>query len=210
MSERRFILNKKCFAALRAIGEGKFEYAFVGPKGILCTDTTSIIRVTLPTRSKATPTGNMFAPTEPQVFPKAVFDKIVPETQEEFVELPEGLEAKTSGRFTVPNLEQGIVDSNKQTASITVNAKSLIKLLQAAIEVTDHSRSLVKLRFCGNSLRIDAHRMENDQEFCGVLMGIQYNGSCMPGEPDGKTNTTNEYYEEKRLPLPSTEGRKFR
>jgi hypothetical protein len=202
MSERRFILNKKCFAALHAMGEDKFEYAFVGPKGILCTDTTSIIRVTLPK-------GQNTTLHEPVIYTKDTLSKIKPE-DEESVSLPEGLEAKTSGRFTVPNLEQGIVDSNKQTASIVVNAKSLINLLKAAIEVTDHSRSLVKLRFCGNSLRIDAHRMENDQEFTGVLMGITYSGSCIPGEPDGKTPTTNEYYEEKRLPLPSTEGRKFR
>jgi hypothetical protein len=209
MSERRYVLNRKCWAVLNVIGDGKFEYVYVSPKGILCTNTTSIIRVSLPTRpSPESITKNQ--PTEPKIFTKEMLDKLRPETNDKLVELPEGLEAKTSGRFTVPNFEQGIVDSNKQTANITVNAKSLIKLLQAACEVTDHSRSLIKLRFCGNSLRIDAHRMENDQEFTGVLMGISYNGSCIPGEPDGKTQVTNEYYEEKRLPMPVTEGRKFR
>lgn len=209
MSDRRYILNRKCFAALRAMGEGKFEYAYVSPKGILCTDMTSIIRVTLPSCAPLDK-GLPQQPTEPQVFPKAVFDKLAQE-KDELVTMPEGLEAKTSGRFTVPNLEQGLIDSNKQTASITVNAKSLINLLQAACEVTDHSRSLVRLRFCGKSLRIDAHKMENEQEFCGVLMGIAYNGNCISGEPDGKTPApTNETYEERRLDLPNTQGRKFR
>jgi hypothetical protein len=209
MSDRRYILNRKCLAALRAIGEGKFEYAYVSPKGILCTNTNAIIRVTLPVCApldKSLPQQ----PTEPAIFTKETLVKLAPK-DDELIPMPEGLEAKTSGRFTVPNLEQGITDPNKQTAAIVVNAKTLIDLLTAACEVTEHSRKIVKLRFCGNNLRIDSHRLDGEQEFCAVLMGIQYTGQNIPGEPDGsKPMIVNESFDEKRLELPNTSGRKFR
>lgn len=51
MSDRRWILNRKCFAALRAIGDGtdkRWNYIHVGPKGVTCTDTVSLIRISTP------------------------------------------------------------------------------------------------------------------------------------------------------------------
>ena len=51
MSDRRWVLNRKAFAAMRAIradAPDRYKYLHVGPKGITATDTTAIIRVSLP------------------------------------------------------------------------------------------------------------------------------------------------------------------
>jgi hypothetical protein len=186
------------------MGKDKWEYLYCSPKGVICTDTTSLIRVTLP-KSPHFESN----PTEPVVFSR----KDVEEKQkikDDIILAPLGEEAK-SGKYSVPNLEAGIIGPDKQTASITINARSLINLLEAACEVTEHSRSLVKLRFCGSSLRIDSHRLEGEQEFTGILMGIQYSGDKIPGEPTGKTiNQPTETIDERKLSLPETSGRKFR
>jgi hypothetical protein len=207
MSDRRYILNRKCFAALRAMGKDKWEYLYCSPKGVICTDTTSLIRVTLP---KFPVDVN---PPEAVIFSAKTAKERESQVQDgksTSVEMPAGEEAK-SGKYSVPNLEAGITGPDKQTASITINARSLINLLEAACEVTEHSRSLVKLRFCGNSLRIDSHRLEGEQEFTGILMGIQYLGDKIPGEPTGKTiNQPTETIDERKLSLPETQGRKFR
>ena len=207
MSERRFILNRKCFAALRAMGKDRWEYLYCSPKGVIATDTMLLIRVTLP---KYPVDVN---PIEAVVFSRKVVEEranTLAEDKISSIEMPAGEEAK-SGKYSVPNLEAGIVSADKQTASITINAKSLINLLEAACEVTEHSRSLVKLRFCGNSLRIDSHRLEGEQEFTGILMGISYSGNMIPGDPKNNTNAQpTETIDERKLSLPETSGRKFR
>ena len=207
MSERRFILNRKCFAALRAMGKDRWEYLYCSPKGVIATDTTSLIRVTLP---KYPVDVN---PIEAVVFSRKVVEEranTLTENKVSSIEMPAGEEAK-SGKYSVPDLEAGIVSADKQTASITINAKSLINLLEAACEVTEHSRSLVKLRFCGNSLRIDSHRLEGEQEFTGILMDVSYSGNMIPGDPKNNTNAQpTETIDERKLSLPETSGRKFR
>ena len=197
MSERRFILNRKCFAALRAMGKDRWEYLYCSPKGVIATDTTSLIRVSLPKQENC--------PTEPIIYGREAL--AVAQLTEN---MPVGEEAK-SGKYSVPDLEAGIVSADKQTASITINAKSLINLLEAACEVTEHSKSLVKLRFCGNSLRIDSHRLEGEQEFTGILTEVYYSGNMIPGDPKNNTNAQpTETVDERKLSLPETSGRKFR
>lgn len=206
MSDRRYVLNRKCFAALRAIGAGaadKWKYMHVGPKGVTCTDTVSLVRVTLPNTS-----ANI--PSEATVFPFEQAKKLAP-VKDSIVVMPDGLEAKTTGKYTVPNFEVTIPDPKNQTATLTVNAERLISLLKAAIEVTEHPRSLVRLRFYKDSIRIDAHRGSDGQEFMGILMGTNYNGNCIPGDlPKGEATQVSEVADEKTLKLPVHEGRKFR
>lgn len=185
MSERRYILNKKCFAATRALAKGrdadpKWNYMYVSPKGCICTDRVALIRVSLPPQSDA--------PTAPCVFTSDVFEEMRPKTEDELVTMPEGREAKCDGNLAVPNFSAAIPEPTTQTASITVTAKHLIDVLKAACEVTDHARHLVRLRICGDGnknqqLRIDAHRDEDGQEFTGVIMGTVYTGSNIPVTP---------------------------
>ena len=207
MSDRRYILNRKCFAALKAIGPGaenRWKYVHVSPKGVLCTDTVSLIRVTLPKGQNTT----LF---EPAIYDLDTAKKLVPKGDEAAV-MPEGMEAKTTGKYTVPNFDVGIPDPKNQTATVTVNAERLVQILKAAMDVTEHSRNLVRLRFYKDSIRVDAHRDAGGQEFMGILMGMNYAGNCIPGDaPVGsRAAPASEVADEKTLKLPVNEGRKFR
>lgn len=209
MSDRRYILNRKCFAALKAIGPGAenhWKYVHVSPKGVTCTDTVSLVRVTLPDQKLF-----QHGPTDPVIFDLDAAKKLVPKGDEP-VTMPEGMEAKTSGKYTVPNFDFGIPDPSNQTATVTVNAERLVQLLKAAMDVTEHSRNLVRLRFYKDSIRIDAHRDTGGQEFLAILMGTNYNGNCIPGDaPKGsEAAPASEVADEKTLKLPINEGRRFR
>lgn len=198
------MLNRKCLAALAAAGEGKWDYAHVSTKGVTCTDTSALIRVSLP-KTLVSP------PSEARVFPVEElrdFEETLPDDCIDTI--GEGLEPKTGPRFSVPALDQGILDTKKEKASVAVDAKRLIDVLKAACVVTDHERSLIRLRIVGNAIRIDAHRAENEQEFVGILMGINYNGACIPGDPTETGQNITETVDQTRLALPATEGRKFR
>ena len=157
-SDRRWLLNKKTFSVLRALGPGteeRWKYIYVGPKGVTATDTIALIRVSLPNTMVALPAAN--------IFDAATFKKLMPTEQDAIVTMPEGLEAKTSGLYTVPNHDATIPKPEDQTATIAVNARRLIDVLKAALEVTEHARGLVRLRFYKDTLRIDAHRDNGGQ-----------------------------------------------
>jgi len=213
MSNRRWILNRKCFAALRAIGDGtdkRWNYIHVGPKGVTCTDTVSLIRVTLPDQQQGVNTV-----AEPAIFDFETAKKMSVGTKADgTVTMPEGLPAKTTGQFTVPNHDVTIPKPEDQTATITVDAKRLIELLKAAMEVTEHNKNLVRLRFYKDFIRIDAHRDVGGQEFLGLLMWTNYNGNCIPGDTKnvitGTNKPTPETANEGHFKLPVYEGRKFR
>lgn len=209
MSDRRWILNRKCFAALRAIGDGtdkRWKYVHVGPKGVTCTDTVSLIRVTTPVLSNDSDT------------PSAIFDyetakRMSKETSADgTVTMPVGLPAKTTGQYTVPNHDVTIPKPEDQTATITVDAKRLIELLKAAMEVTEHNKHLVRLRFYKEFIRVDAHRDTGGQEFLGLLMWTNYNGNCIPGDPEYvlKATPEREAANDGHFKLPVYEGRRFR
>jgi len=213
MSERRYQLNRKCYAATRALGKGadadsKWDYMYVSPKGVICTDRVALIRISLPPQENP--------PTTPCVFTGAVLTEHKPKTGDELVTMPEGREAKCDGTLAVPNFSAAIPDPATQLASITVTAKHLISILKAACEVTDHQRHLVRLRICGDGnknmqLRVDAHRDDDGQEFTGVIMGTVYTGNNIPGDPNNQTGVKIvETFDEKKLTLPLQEGRKFR
>jgi hypothetical protein len=211
MSDRRWILNKKCLAALRAISpdaDPKWKYIHVGPKGCTCTDTVSLIRVSLPTAN------GINKNIEPEIFEYEAAKKLATgQFGKGQIEMPEGLPAKT-GKYIVQNHDAAIPRPEDQTATITVNASRLVELLKAAMEVTEHNKHLVRLRFYKDFIRIDSHRGAGEQEFLGFLMGTNYNGNCIPGDAKhfvaGTNKPTPETVEEGHFKLPVTEGRRFR
>ena len=216
MSDRRWILNRKCFAALRAMGNAadrRWKYIHVGPKGVTCTDTVSLIRVSLPKGNGI----NQVGASVPVIFDYETMKKLAASGfGNGQIEMPEGLLAKTTGQYTVPNYDVTIPKPEDQTATITVDASRLIEMLKAAMEVTEHSKSLVRLRFYKDFVRIDAHRDTGGQEFLGLLMGLNYNGNGIPGDaPQGVLNSgltlkVQETTNEQHFKLPLFEGRKFR
>jgi hypothetical protein len=211
MSDRRWILNKKAFAALRAIGGGtekRWKYIHVGPKGVTATDTVSLIRVSLPSQTTlSTDTPVIFEYDEALTISKRL-------KANQTTEMPAGLPAKTTGAYTVPNHDMTIPVPEDQTATITVDAARLIELLKAAMEVTEHNKNLVRLRFYKEFIRIDSHRDIGGQEFLGLLMWTNYNGNNIPGDmkPGATMNQTGalESTEDGHFKMPVFEGRKFR
>jgi hypothetical protein len=213
MSDRRWVLNRKCFAALRAIGDGtdkRWNYIHVGPKGVTATDTVSLIRVSLPDQNRG-----VNVETEPAIFDYDVVKKLAKDMgKADTVTMPEGLPAKSTGQYTVPNHDVTIPKPEDQTATITVDAERLIELLKGAMEVTEHNKHLVRLRFYKDFIRIDSHRDIGGQEFLGLLMWTNYNGNCIPGDAKhvitGTNKATPETANDGHFKLPVYEGRKFR
>ena len=200
-------LNRKSLSLrriLKSVKDPKFEYFHVGPEGTTVTNNHVLGRVSLPA-------GETVA--TPVIYPIDTIETIQP-SGDDLVEMPEGLPAKTTGRHIVPQFNQAIPKPEEQSATFTCNAKILIDLLKVATEVTEHSHNLVRLRICrnGKTLRIDSHRNEGEQEFCAILMGINYNGRNIPGDTEkmAATQTENEDVASPTLNLPLTEGRKFR
>src|ERR1017187_3669926 len=84
MSDRRYILNRKCFAALKAIGPGaenRWKYIHVSPKGVTCTDTVSLVRVTLPVIA-GKPSSGASHNTDPVIYDLDTAKKLCPKGDE--------------------------------------------------------------------------------------------------------------------------------
>ena len=216
--DRRWILNRKCFSVLRAIGDAtdrRWKYVHVGPKGCTCTDTVSMIRVTLPESHTTSFQRAAGSDPEPAIFDYETAKKLAYDMgRDDTVTMPAGLPAQTTGQFTVPKHDVTIPKPEDQLATITVDAGRLIEILKGAVEVTEHNRRLVRLRFYKDGIRIDAHRDTGGQEYMGLLMGMNYNGNGIPGDPKhfiaGTNKPTPETADEGHFKLPLFEGRKFR
>jgi hypothetical protein len=167
-----------------------------------------MIRVSLPRQANPeTPASAIFDYDTVRELPRGV-------KAGEPIIMPEGLPAKTTGQYTVPNHDVTIPRPEDQTATITVDAERLVELLKAAMEVTEHNKHLVRLRFYKDFIRIDAHRDVGGQEFMGLLMWTNYNGNCIPGDSKkvitGTHKPTPETANDGHFKLPVYEGRKFR
>jgi hypothetical protein len=170
-----------------------------------------MIRVSLPGAGQPGWGGN----AEPAIFEYDAAMKLAKECgRNDTVTMPEGLPAKTTGFYTVPNCDVAIPRPEDQTATITVSASRLVEMLKAAIEVTEHNKHLVRLRFYGGFIRIDAHKDTGGQEFMGLIMGTNYNGNGIPGDSQkvvaGTYKPTPETADEGHFKLPLYEGRRFR
>lgn len=216
MDSRRYTLNRKCFAATRALHRGvpapHWDVMHVTPQGVFCTDTRTIIRVTLPEQVEA--------PTQPQVFDRPMFESFFPSSGQFPVVLPPS--AAKHGAMT-PNFSQAIPGPEKQIASVTLNAASLIDALKACCDVSEHKKHMVRLRICSTNqtgvtqLRIDAHRGKGEQEITVATIGMTYDGIGIPGDAPkgaesnfGGPQSVNEAVIEPKLLLPMVAGRKFR
>lgn len=215
MDSRRYTLNRKCFAATRALHRGvpapHWDVMHVTPQGVFCTDTRTIIRVTLPEQIEA--------PTQPQVFSREMFESFFPSSGQFPVVLPP---SAASGGLT-PNFSQAIPGPEKEIASVTLNAASLIDALKACCDVSDHKKHLVRLRVCKTNmdgvtqLRIDAHRDKGAQEITVATMSLTYDGVNIPGDAPKAPHSgfapappVSEAVIEAKLLLPMVSGRKFR
>ena len=204
-------VNGKNLALGRLMVRGKsadkrMKYLHVGPKGTSVITPNTVARVSLPEETTGIPAA---------IIPQALIDEIrsglTPESEETTL-LPEGLPAVTQPDYLVPQIDKCFPAPEYQTAVFTCNGDILRKLLTVACEVSKDSDKTVRLRICGdfNTLRIDTYRQPGDQEFCGVLKGIEYDGDYIPGEPGGKTPKIEKKPTQKTMKLNLNVGRRFR
>lgn len=228
MSDRRYKLNRKALAVTRALSnepghDAKWDYIYVGPDYVCCTNTTKFLRVSTPQPGNNSEglKGTVFhdpQPTVPVIFPRAVVDEMRKKCHgDNVIEMPEGLPAVSNGTFSVPNFSYAVPKPEFEENSICVTGKDLIDLVQTMNEVTEHSRYILKLRICKIGpkplLRIDTHHDDGGQECTGILMGTKYDGVNISGDrpenvPPPEKQT--EKFDEAKIELPMETGRKFR
>ena len=180
-------VNGKNLSVGRLMVRGKdadkrLKFLHVGPKGTSVVTPIVVARVSLPD-------------VEQDIQPSAVIPqdeldamgRVAPEAPGT-VNLPEGQPAITGPNFIVPQIDKIFPGPEFQVAAITVNADLLRKLMVIACECSEDSDKTVRLRVCNMgdtaSLRIDMYRQPGEQEFCGVLKGIDYDGDYIPGEKE--------------------------
>lgn len=205
-------VNGKNLAVGRLMPRGKtadkrLKYIHVGPKGTSVVTPNVVARVSLPE-------VHYTSLNPPAIIPQEQIDampRLAPES-EDIVELPEGLPACSQPQYLVPQVDKCFPEPQHQTAEFTCNADLLRKLLTVACEVSRDSDKVVRLRICGeyNTLRIDNYRQPGDQEFCGVLKGIEYVGDYIPGEAPSDTPKVEKKPVQKVIALKASTGRRFR
>lgn len=206
-------VNGKNLAVGRLMVRGKtadkrMKYIHVSPKGTSVISPLTVARVSLPDACAPTLTPAVIIPQEQ-------IDKLRPlltPESEDTIELPEGLPAVTQRDYLVPQIDKCFPAPEHQTAVFTCNGDLLRKLLTVACEVSKDSDKTIRLRICEeyNTLRIDTYRQPGDQEFCGVLRGMEYAGDYIPGEPPADAPKVEKKPQQKVMSLKVSVGRRFR
>lgn len=178
-------VNGKNLSVARLMVRGKdaekrMKYVHVGPKGTSVITPVVVARVSLPGFL------NWKQPFGSAIIPQDKVDalpRVAPES-EDVIELPEGAPAITGPHFIVPQIDKCFPEPDHTTGVFTCNGDLLRKLLVVACEVSHDPEKTIRLRICEglNSLRIDTYRQPGEQEFCGVLKGVVYDGDYIPGE----------------------------
>lgn len=182
-------VNGKNLSVGRLMVRGKdadkrLKYIHVGPKGTTVVTPVVVARVSLPREFEQPITASAVIPQDAiDAIGNAAWPK--PGTPS-IIELPEGEPAITGPHFLVPQIDKCLLGPEFQVTSFTCNADLLRKLMVIACEVSEDGDKTVRLRICDTAgtptLRIDSYRQPGDQEFVGVLKGIDYDGDYIPGE----------------------------
>jgi hypothetical protein len=182
----------------------RLKYIHVGPKGTTVITPLVVARVSLP---------DGLRPVVPVVIPQSQIDalpRVTPESGE-LITLPEGEDAVTGPHFIVPQIEKCLPEPQDTIKTFTCNGDLLRKLLTVACEVSKDSDKTVRLRICqGGTLRIDNYRQPGDQEFVGVLKGIEYDGEYIPGEMPSGATKPEKPPQQGAMRLKVSTGRRFR
>lgn len=207
-----FRINGKNLSITRLIprgknGESRLKYLHVSTKGTAVIDKHVVARVTLPEETISTGTPMLL--TQDQLGTLGH----IPAESTELVELPQGRPAITGPEYLVPKIDNLIPDPDEQSASFTVNAEVLLKVLKVACEVTDDADKTIRLRICPEKkcLRIDAFRQPGKQEFVAVVRSIEYGGGNIPGDKSSDAPPVEEVPPvQGTLMLKASSGRRFR
>ena len=214
-------INAKNLAVNRLLPRGpkaekRLKYMHASAKGTVCLTPAYLVRVSLPKDERQ--------PNRPAIYPQADIDTLGHcgfRTQDTVSDIGEGRPAGTGPEFLVPKIDDAIPEPEEQTASFTCNGATLLKMLKIANEVCNDSEKPVALRFYGNSqhptdptqaavLRIDTYRQPGEQEFVGVLKGMEYYGDLIPGNRPSDAPVKEEKPRQITETLRVATGRRFR
>jgi hypothetical protein len=159
-----------------------------------------MVRVSLPVHEAQPRTAVVYRSND--------LDKVRAPQGRDVVDLGDGVPAFSGPDFIIPRIEDVIPDINDQTAVFTCNGETLLKMLKIATEVSDDHEKTLRLRVCGDTLRIDTYRQPGAQEFLGILKGVEYNGNYIPG--DKTMDVKEEKPKQITTPLKTSTGRRFR
>jgi hypothetical protein len=204
----KYQLNGKNLAVGRMMPRGKsagprLKFIHVGKNGSAVMTPYYMARVSL--------LPDIAQPSGAVIYPQTVVDQTLAKhnlTPNQICEMPDGLPAITGPEFFVPRMDEQIPSVSTQTAEFTCNGEYLLKLLKIANEVSADKNKTIRLRFCGDRLRIDNYRLEGQQEFLGVLRRVEYRGNRIPG--DAPTGAKETKPQQTVTVLRQSTGRRFR
>lgn len=207
-----YTLNGKNLSVTRLIPRGKdadkrLRYIHVNSKGVTAVSPEVVVRVSLPDGVKQ--------PQQSVIYPQESLDAMAtrpaPESAE-LVTLTGDKPAYTGPHYLVPMVDKCFPEPQETTSTFTCNGELLRKLLTVACEVSNDGNRTLRLRIIdkGKALRIDTYRQPGDQEFCGVLKPIEYDGDYIPGELPSGVVKVEKKPQQTGLLLKTSEGRKIR
>ncbi len=206
-----YTVNGKCLSVARLIPRGKdaenrLKYLHVNSKGVTAVSPEVVARVSLPEGVKQ--------PQQSVIYPQAALgniDRPAPES-DELVTLTGDQPAFTGPHYLVPMVDKCFPEPVDTTATFTCNGELLRKMLTVACEVCNDSNKTLRLRICdnGKALRIDTYRQPGEQEFCGVIKPMEYDGDYIPGEIPSGVKKVEKKPQQTGLLLKTSAGRKIR
>jgi len=189
-------LNSKNLAVARLMPRGpkadkRLKYMHAAPKGTTCLTPAYLVRVSLPVGE--------IQPRFPVIYTQGNIDSLHGRCFEQGGEglgtfdMGEGSPACARPDYLIPKIDDSIPDPEDQSGTFTCNGETLLKMLKVATEVCKDGEKPVRLRFYGKIdpnepssgsavMRIDTYRQPGDQEFVGVLKGMEYYGANIPGD----------------------------
>ena len=200
-------LNAKNLVVARMIGRGKtankrLKYLHVSRKGTTAITPCWMCRVSLPFKENQ--------PLEAMIYPQRVIDSLKPIGDIPML-MPAGISATTTPEYIVPNIESLIPAPSEQTMSFTVNGETLARMLKVANKVNTSELKSIRIRYCPDRgvIRLDTFRKPGEQEFVGVIHGIEYSGTDIPGDAAGE-KIPSSVSKQTVAALKISHGRKFR
>ena len=199
-----YSVNRKNLAVARLVnrnGDKRLRYLHVSPKGTTAVSPELVARVSLPKGTEG---------SQSVIYPIELVDE-APGNGTMF-SLTGEKPAVTGPHTLVPQVDKCFPEPQRTTATFTCNGELLRRMIEVACEISNDPNKTLRLRVCdgGTALRVDNYREPGDQEFCGVMKPIEYDGDYIPGEIPTGTPKVEKKPRQTGLVLKASEGRRFR
>jgi hypothetical protein len=200
--------NLKVARIIDKQGDSRLRHMRVDHQGTTCTTEYCVARVGLPEKPSQFQAATILNEQEIQ----KVHDSMVHDSPTSSAWVHPGRPAATGPHYLVPEVNKVIPALNEAQTSLVVNGKTLRKLLDIAIAVSNDVDATMAIRIYPDKgmLRIDNYRDTHDQEFLGVMSEIAYHGNKIPGEPEAGKPVAEVKPKQTSFTLKTATGRRFR